>query len=129
MIQGETMGVTNLAARVVVIVLSFASLILSSSYTANLAAFLTVKSFGEINTIKDLVGMSVSTVEVYQDQFLRRYGLRTIEANISSVDDIRREMADVAAGTITGFLIDRGLRTIEANISSVDDIRREMADV
>ncbi len=85
MIQGETMGVTNLAARVVVIVLAFASLILSSSYTANLAAFLTVKSYGEINSVKDLVGMSVSTVEVYQDQFLRRYGLRTIEANISSV--------------------------------------------
>ena len=85
MIHGETMGVTNVAARVVVIVLAFSSLILSSSYTANLAAFLTVKSFGEINTINDLVGMSVSTVEVYQDQFLRRYGLRTIEANISSV--------------------------------------------
>lgn len=107
MIQGETMGVTNLAARVVVIVLSFASLIISSSYTANLAAFLTIKSYGEINSIKDLVGMSVSTVEVYQDQFLRRYGLRTMEANISSFDDIKREMADVAAGTITGFLIDR----------------------
>jgi len=85
MMHGETMGVTNLAARIVVIALAFSSLILSSSYTANLAAFLTVKSYGEISTINDLVGMSVSTVEAYQDQFLRRYGLRTIEANISSV--------------------------------------------
>ena len=84
-IQGETMAVTNLAARCVVVVLAFSSLILSASYTANLAAFLTIKSYGNVNTINDLVGMSVSTVEVYRDQLLRRYGLRTIEANISSV--------------------------------------------
>jgi hypothetical protein len=107
MIQGETMAVTNVAARSVVVILSFVSLILSASYTANLAAFLTLKSYGSINSIFDLQGMSVSTVEVYQPRFLNRYGLRTIEATISSYDDIRAEAGDVAAGMLAAFLIDR----------------------
>ena len=107
MVQGETMAVTNLAARTVVIVLCFASLILSSSYTANLAAFLTLKSYGEINGISDLIGLSVSTIEVYQDRFLEGYGLRTINTTISSPEDIRRELRDVESGRLAAFLFDR----------------------
>lgn len=59
LMQGETMAVTNLAARVTVIILAFCSLILSASYTANLAAFLTLKSYGSLNRIEDLQGMAV----------------------------------------------------------------------
>lgn len=113
MIQGETMGVTTIAARSVVIMLCFASLILSSSYTANLAAFLTIKSYGEINDINDLVGLSVSTVEVYQERFRDGYGLRTVIANISSYEDIREEMRDVEAGRLAAFLIDREVAQYE----------------
>jgi ABC-type amino acid transport substrate-binding protein len=105
--QGETMAVTNLAARAVVIILAFCSLILSASYTANLAAFLTLKSYGTIDSIADLQGMSVSTVEVYQPRLQSRYGLRTIEAEISSIADIKDEMMDVATGSLTAFLIDK----------------------
>ena len=67
MIQGDgaLLEVTNLGARVVTVVLSFVSLIISSSYTANLAAFLTLKSLGDINTVSDLVGLSASTIELY----------------------------------------------------------------
>ena len=113
MIQGGSMGVTNLAARTVVIVLCFASLILSSSYTANLAAFLTLKSYGEINDIRDLIGLSVSTVEVYQPRFQDGYGLRTVVANITSADDIVREMRDVESGRLAAFLIDREVAQFE----------------
>lgn len=70
MIQGETMGVSMIAARIVVIVLAFVALILSASYTANLAAFLTLQSFSSVNSIYDLQGLAVSTVEVYQDRSL-----------------------------------------------------------
>ena len=106
MIQGETMGVSMIGARVVVIVLAFVALILSASYTANLAAFLTVQSFGSVNSIYDLQGLAVSTVEVYQDRILSRYGLKTVEANIASVEDIRDEAGLVAQGVLAGFLID-----------------------
>lgn len=106
MIQGETMGVSMIGARVVVIVLAFVALILSASYTANLAAFLTLKSFSSVNSIYDLQGLAVSTVEVYQDRILSRYGLKTVEAVISSAEDIKDEAALVAQGVLAGFLID-----------------------
>jgi ABC-type amino acid transport substrate-binding protein len=75
MIQGETMSVSMLSARVVVIVLAFVALILSASYTANLAAFLTLKSFSSLNSIFDLQGYAVSTVEAYQQRIQDGYGL------------------------------------------------------
>ncbi|WPT14368.1 Glutamate receptor ionotropic, delta-2 [Picochlorum sp. SENEW3] len=106
MIQGETMGVSMMGARIVVIVLSFVALILSASYTANLAAFLTLKSFSNVNSIYDLQGLAVSTVEVYQDRILSRYGLKTVEAVIASGEDIKDEAALVAQGVLAGFLID-----------------------
>lgn len=106
MIQGETMGVSMMGARVVVIVLAFVALILSASYTANLAAFLTLKSFSSVSSIYDLQGLAVSTVEVYQDRILSRYGLKTVEARITSVEDIADEAALVAQGVLAGFLID-----------------------
>ncbi len=106
MIQGETMGVSMIAARIVVIVLAFVALILSASYTANLAAFLTLQSFSSVNSIYDLQGLAVSTVEVYQDRILSRYGLKTVEAKIASADDIKDEAGLVAQGVLAGFLID-----------------------
>ena len=107
MIQGETMAVTNIAARTVVIVLCFASLILSSSYTANLAAFLTLKSYGEINSVSDLIGLGPSTIEVYQDRFLEGYGLRTINVTVNGPQDISRELGSVESGRVSAFLFDR----------------------
>jgi hypothetical protein len=49
--HGEGMDVTSLGARVAVMCFAFASLILGSSYTANLAAFLTLKQVGNINSV------------------------------------------------------------------------------
>jgi ABC-type amino acid transport substrate-binding protein len=105
-IQGETMSVGMLAARVVVIVLAFMALILSASYTANLAAFLTLQSFSSLNNIYDLQGLAVSTVEVYRPKIQARYGIKTSEAMISSADDLLNEAALVADGVLAAFLID-----------------------
>ena len=105
-IQGETMSVGMLAARVVVIALAFMALILSASYTANLAAFLTLQSFSSLNNIYDLQGLAVSTVEVYRPKIQARYGIKTSEAMISSADDLLNEAALVADGVLAAFLID-----------------------
>ena len=106
LIQGETMAVSNLAARVTVIVLAFSSLILSASYTANLAAFLTLKSYGSVNRVEDLQGLAVSTVEVYQPRFASRYGIKTLTADISSPEDIIAEAGEVVSGQLAGWLHD-----------------------
>jgi len=106
MIQGETMSVSMLSARVVVIVLAFVALILSASYTANLAAFLTLKSFSSVNSIFDLQGYAVSTVEAYQERIQEGYGLKTMVAQLSSRDDLTKEAGQVAMGSLAAFLYD-----------------------
>ena len=106
MIQGETMSVSMLSARVVVIVLAFVALILSASYTANLAAFLTLKSFSSVNSIYDLQGYAVSTVEAYQQRIQEGYGLKTMVADLSTRDDLTKEAGQVAMGSLAAFLYD-----------------------
>ena len=104
MIQGETMSVSMLSARLLVIVLAFVALILSASYTANLAAFLTLKSFSAVNSIFDLQGYAVSTVEAYQQRILEGYGLKTMVAQLSTRDDLTKEAGQVAMGSLAAFL-------------------------
>eukprot|EP00890_Picochlorum_soloecismus_P005115 jgi/Picsp_1/5604/NSC_02963-R1_glutamate delta 2 len=106
MIHGETMNVSVLSARIVVVVLAFLALILGASYTANLAAFLTLRSFGDVNSVYDLVGLAVSTVPVYQEKLRSRYGLVTISADINNMDDIEGEADLVANGNLASFLTD-----------------------
>ncbi|KAI8104821.1 hypothetical protein M9434_003373 [Picochlorum sp. BPE23] len=106
MIQGETMNVSMFAARIVVIILAFVALILGASYTANLAAFLTLQSFGNVNSVYDLQGLAVSAVPVYQPRLLTKYGLVTVEAKINSMVDIEAEADLVASGKLAAFLTD-----------------------
>lgn len=106
MIHGETMNVSVLSARIVVVVLAFMALILGASYTANLAAFLTLRNFGDVNSVYDLVGLAASTVPVYQEKLRNRYGLVTVEADINGMDDIEREADLVANGNLAAFLTD-----------------------
>lgn len=106
MIQGETMSVSMFGARIVVIVLAFVALILSASYTANLAAFLTLKSFSSVNSIYDLQGLAVSTVEAYQNRIQAAYGLKTLETKLTTRDDLTKEAGQVAMGSLAAFLYD-----------------------
>jgi len=105
-IHGETMNVSMVSSRVALIMFAFAALILGASYTANLAAFLTLRSFGSVDSIFDLNGLAVATVEVYQPRIQSRYGVMTIEATINSVDDIFEQADQIARGNLAAFLID-----------------------
>ena len=106
MIQGETMNVSMFAARIVVIILAFVALILGASYTANLAAFLTLQNFGNVNSVYDLQGLAVSSVPVYQPRLLSKYGLVTVEAQINSMADLEAQADLVATGKLAAFLTD-----------------------
>ena len=106
LIQGETFGVSMIPARLVVATFAFFALILSSSYTANLAAFLTTQSYGGVRNIFDLRGSAVSTVEVYRDALMERYRLQPSIADISNLDAVRMEAEKILDGDLSAVVID-----------------------
>ena len=106
LIQGETFGVSMIPARLVVATFAFFALILSSSYTANLAAFLTTQSYGGVRNIFDLRGSAVSTVEVYRDALVERYRLQPSIADISNLEAVRMEAEKILDGDLSAVVID-----------------------
>lgn len=106
LIQGETFGVSMIPARLVVVTFAFIALILSSSYTANLAAFLTTHSYGGLRNVYDLRGRAVSTVEVYRSVLEDRYRLQPSIADISDLDKLRAEAVKIMQGELSAVLID-----------------------
>jgi ABC-type amino acid transport substrate-binding protein len=106
LIQGETFGVSKFPARLVVITFAFFALILSSSYTANLAAFLTTQSYGDISNIYDLRGRAVSSVEVYGSVLEDRYRLQPRYADVSSLEKLTMEAEKILQGELSAVVID-----------------------
>ena len=105
-IHGETMNVSMASSRLVLVMFAFTALILGSSYTANLAAFLTLRSFGSVDSIYDLNGLAVSTVEVYRPRIQSRYGIIASGAKVNNLEDVEEQVDFVAKGNLAAFLID-----------------------
>lgn len=104
---GKMALLQSCAAHTIFIVLAFSAVILVSSYTANLTAYLTVRKLSRLDSIQDLHGLVVSTVEAYQQRLQTNYGLKTFRTQVRSIDDVRREAGYVANGQLSAFLIDR----------------------
>lgn len=104
---GKMALLQSCAAHTIFIVLAFSAVILVSSYTANLTAYLTVRKLSRLDSIQDLHGLAVSTVEAYQQRLQTNYGLKTFRTQVRSIDDVRREAGYVANGQLSAFLIDR----------------------
>ena len=104
--HGDKFDVSSLAARVAVIAFAFMALILCSSYTANLAAFLTVKKLTSIDSIYDLSSQAVSSVPIYIPRLQARYGIMATDANVSTIDDVESQAGQVAAGRLAAFIYD-----------------------
>jgi len=104
--HGGTFEVTSLGARVAVLCFAFFALIISSSYTANLAAFLTVQRSNAINSVYDLSGLAVSSVAVFIPQLKSQYGIIASDANISDVDMVVEQADLVAKGALAAFMYD-----------------------
>ena len=105
-----TMGTPQLTAfptRIIVIFASFTALILTASYTANLAAFLTLRNHGNINSIYDLNGLAVSTAPIYSSRLFDRYGLVSSSIELASISDAEKQADLVAKGNLAAFIIDQ----------------------
>ncbi len=107
--HGGTFEVTSLGARVAAICFAFFALILSSSYTANLAAFLTVQKVNSIRSIYDLGGLAVASVPVYIPRLQSQYGIIASDANITGVESVAATADLVARGNLAAFLYDNAV--------------------
>ncbi|KAL4527734.1 hypothetical protein Ndes2526B_g08591 [Nannochloris sp. 'desiccata'] len=104
--HGGTFEVTSLGARIAAICFSFFALILCPSYTANLAAFLTVQRSNMIRSVYDLSGLAVSSVPVFIPRLKLQYGIFASDANISDVEGVVEEAELVAKGALAAFMYD-----------------------
>jgi hypothetical protein len=106
---GETIEVSSTGAKLATVCFAFFALIVSATYTANLASLLTVSSLtSEIRSVEDLRGRAVATLEVYQPRLRSRYGL-IASAVGDSADAIDAAAADVRAGFLTALVADHAL--------------------
>lgn len=76
----DVFRVSSLPARIVTAAYAFLVLIITHTYTANLAAFLTVKQLDtKINTVEDLVGKSVVTLPTYVDRLYDNHRIVAVD--------------------------------------------------
>lgn len=104
--HGNIFDVTSLGARIAVVCFSFVALIIGSSYTANLAAFLTVRRASSIRSVYDLSGLAVASVPVYIPRLRSQYGIIASDANITDVASVDDTAELVAKGSLAAFLYD-----------------------
>ena len=104
--HGNILDVTSLGARIAVLCFSFFALILCSSYTANLAAFLTVRRASAIRSVYDLGGLAVASVPVYIPRLRSQYGIIASDANITDIASVEDATELVAKGHLAAFLYD-----------------------
>lgn len=104
---GETFHSDSLPSRITILAFAAMCLILSSTYTANLAAFLTVNSGDStIQSINDLRGRSAHTLDIYRDEIRIRYGVVTSTEDTAG-EQAQRNLADmISNGMLAAALED-----------------------
>ena len=89
----DVFRVNTLPARIVTAAYAFLVLIISSTYTANLAIFLTTRTEVGITHIDELDGMLVSTVNTYMDRLNNpKYGFIAIADDDGNYAEMIRKM-------------------------------------
>jgi len=89
-----------------VICFAFCSLILSASYTANLAAVLTTQRTTAIRSVYDLTGLAVSSIDTYIPYLKSQYGIIASDSNVGNVEGVVKEADLVAKGSLAAFMYD-----------------------
>lgn len=108
-------AVTSLGARAAVLAFCFLALLTTSTYTANLAAFITVQTISStINSIDDLRGRAVGTNEIYIDR-LSEYRLTLTAQKLRTGADYVEWGRQVASGQLAAIIRDEPLLLWLAN--------------
>jgi len=103
----ETLQVSSFGAKFASITFAFMALIIINTYTANLAAVLTVSQINsQIRSINDLKGKAVSTNGIYQDRLRVRYGIVSTELVYNGIQDMIDAAREVGDGLLAGLISD-----------------------
>lgn len=121
----ETFEVSSLSARLFIFAFTALSLIVSSTYTANLAAFLTVNSVnGQIRSVSDLRGRSAHAADIYRQELRTKYGIFTTALSTEG-DEGMRELANViSSGELAAGIEDQPtMQYVASNKAALCDLR------
>jgi len=119
---GDTIDVVSIGARVAAVTFGLLALVITSTYTANLAAFLTLSKFAGINSVEDLRGRLVASTSAYISNLEAAFGwFGVLTKNISSdsTESLKAIVGEVSSGALTAFLYD--LPMLRSVVGSYDD--------
>lgn len=118
--HGETLDVSSMAARIAVGAFAFMSLIVSSTYTANLAAFLTVKNINSaITSLSQLRSRAVGSSDIYLARLRARHGIVATDLGLNSDADVFEAAAELESGTYAALVFDEPiLQYVASNYSN-----------
>lgn len=116
---GETFNVSSFPARITLVAFAALCFIVSSTYTANLAAFLTVSSVkSSIRDISDLRGRVVHSAEIYQDELRQKYGIYVTVFPVEGSEGMRNLANRILMGDIAASIQDAA--SVQYIANSVD---------
>jgi ABC-type amino acid transport substrate-binding protein len=87
----ETFHASSFPARFTILFFAALCMIVSSTYTANLAAFLTVNQVtGTINNVEDLKGKAAHAADIYKQEIRTKYGIYTTYVDSEGLEGMDR---------------------------------------
>ncbi|KAL4451646.1 hypothetical protein ABPG75_007308 [Micractinium tetrahymenae] len=102
----DSFAVTSQGARIAVLCFCFLALLTTSTYTANLAAFVTVNTIkAHINSLADLRGRAVGTSPIYV-QRLEKYGIQAVGYPLQNGSDYLTWRDLVTSGQLAALVRD-----------------------
>ena len=106
----ETLQVSSVGAKIASLCFAFMALILVNTYTANLAAVLTVNQInGQVRSIEDLRGKAVAADSIYIPRLRTRYGVIASEIPFEDESDLVTAGQEVESGVLTALISDEPL--------------------
>jgi Bacterial extracellular solute-binding proteins, family 3/Ligand-gated ion channel len=110
LMSSEPLEVSSSGAKVASLVFLFMSLILINTYTANLAAALTVNQINsQITSIDQLRGKAVASNSVYLEKLRSRYGILAITLDNNNPNMLMDAAKQVTSGDLAAVISDRPL--------------------
>lgn len=121
----ETFHASSFPARFAIMFFAALCMIVSSTYTANLAAFLTVNQVsGTINSVGDLRGKAAHAADVYKQEMRTKYGIFTSYVDSEGADGMAYLASLIQSGQLMAGIEDEPTVTyIAYNVVEDCDLR------
>lgn len=121
----ETFHASSFPARFTIMFFAALCMIVSSTYTANLAAFLTVNQVtGTINNVDDLRGKAAHAADVYKQKMRTKYGMFTSAVDSEGEEGMKYLSSLIQSGELMAGIEDEPTVTyIAYNVVENCDLR------